>query len=358
MEKFYILCINPGSTSTKLAVFENENLLFQENSSHKLEELKRFKRVIEQYEMRKKAIIDFLNKNNFPFEKLSALGCRGGTLYPLPSGTYIINEKMVEDCKTSKFGEHPANLAPILGYEFSKIYNLKAFIVDPPSTDEMDPIAKYTGLPIFKRKSLFHALNQKAIARKIAKNLSKNYEDLNLIVAHLGGGISIGIHSEGKVIDVNNALDGEGPMTPERAGTLPAGDLVKLCFSGEYELEIFQKMMVGKGGWIAYLGTNDAREVEKKIQEGDKLAEEIVKATAYQIAKFIGSLAPVVKGRIDAIVLTGSLAYYTRLVEDIKERVEFIAPVFVYPGEEEMKALCEGVLRVLKGEEKAKVYTY
>jgi butyrate kinase len=263
---------------------------------------------------------------------------------------------MVEDLRMGLLGQHASNLGGILAREIASQLNIPAFIVDPVVVDEMEEVARLSGMPDIERISIFHALNQKAVARRAARDLGKSYEEANLIVAHLGGGISVGAHKKGRVVDVNNALDGEGPFSPERAGGLPAEGLLKLCFSGKYTMDEIKKKMVGKGGLVAYLKTNDAREVEKMIEEGNKEAELIYRAMAYQIAKEIGNCAAVLCGQVDAIVLTGGIAHSKMLTGWIKERVEFISQVMTYPGEDEMSALAEGGLRVLRGEEKAKEY--
>nr|WP_250160247.1 butyrate kinase [Caloranaerobacter azorensis] len=288
--------------------------------------------------------------------KLSAVVGRGGLLKPIAGGTYKVNERMLEDLKVGVLGEHASNLGGILAHEIASQLNIPAFIVDPVVVDEMEDVARISGMPELERKSIFHALNQKAVARRAAKELGKAYNEVNLIVAHLGGGISVGAHKNGRVIDVNNALDGEGPFSPERTGGLPVGDLVKLCFSGKYTLAEMKKKIKGNGGLVAYLGTNDAREVVKMIENGDKKAELVYKAMAYQVAKEIGSLAAVLEGKVDGIILTGGIAYDKRFTKWIIDRVSFISKVFVYPGEDEMIALAEGGLRVLRGEEEAKVY--
>ncbi len=263
---------------------------------------------------------------------------------------------MLDDLKVGVLGEHASNLGGVLAYEIAEQLNIEAFIVDPVVVDEMNHIARISGMPEIKRKSILHALNQKAVARRAAEEIGKPYNDLNLIVTHLGGGISVGAHKKGRVIDVNNALDGEGPFSPERSGGLPVGDLVKLCFSGKYTQDEIKKLIKGNGGLVAYLGTNDGREVVKMIEDGNKHAEVVYKAMAYQVAKEIGSCSAVLKGKIDAIVLTGGLAYDKMFIKWISDSVDFISKVLVYPGEDEMIALAQGGLRVLNGEEEAKRY--
>jgi len=357
MEKvFTILTINPGSTSTKIAIFKNNTPIFEKTLRHSAWEIAQFNKIIDQYEFRKKVILEALQDINFDLNELDAVVGRGGLLKPIPGGTYKVNDRMVEDLKIGVQGEHASNLGGILAKEIASSLNIPAFIVDPVVVDEMDDVARISGMPEIERKSIFHALNQKAVARRAAKDMGKRYDEVNLIVAHLGGGISVGAHRKGRVVDVNNALDGEGPFSPERSGGLPVGDLAKLCFSGKYTENEIRKKIVGKGGLVAYLGTNDGREVVKMIKEGDKKAELIYQAMAYQVAKEIGACAAVLEGKIDAVILTGGLAYDELFTGWIKERVSFIAPVLVYPGEDELLALAEGALRVLKGEEEAKEY--
>jgi len=353
---YKILVINPGSTSTKVALFANKNLLFEKKIQHSTEELSVFSKINDQFEFRRKIILNFLKEKNINLSSLDAIVGRGGLLRPIPSGTYRVNKQMIEDLKNSKRGEHASNLGGILAYSIAEELSIPAYIVDPVVTDEMEPIARISGMPEISRISVLHALNQKTIARKAADDLGKKYEKTNLIVAHLGGGISVGIHSQGKVIDVNNALNGEGPFAPERSGGLPVGALVDLCFSGKFSREEIMKKIVGKGGLVAYLNTNDIREVLKRIEQGDQYAKLILEAMAYQVAKEIGAGATVLKGQVDAIILTGGIAYNSEFIELIKDRISFLSLVMVYPGEEEMTALCEGALRVLRGEEVEKIY--
>lgn len=355
-EVFRLLVINPGSTSTKIAVFDNEKPVFEETIRHSTEELAPYATVADQFEFRKNMILDTLNAKGINITKLSAVIGRGGLLKPIESGIYEVNDAMLKDLREAKRGQHASNLGGILAYEIASPLHIPAYIVDPVVVDELDDIARITGMPELERISIFHALNQKAVARRAAKDLGKAYEELNLIVAHLGGGISVGAHKKGRVVEVNNALDGEGPMSPERAGTLPVGGLIKLCYSGKYTIDEIKKKIVGKGGLVAHLGTNDGREVVKRIEAGDKHAELVYKAMAYQVAKEIGACAAALEGKVDAICLTGGLAYDKLLTGWIKESVEFISQVLIYPGEDEMIALAEGGLRVLRKEEEPKVY--
>lgn len=358
MQEIYrLLIINPGSTSTKIAIFDNEKPILETTLRHSNEELSPYKTVADQFEFRKNVILETLNANGINITKLSAVVGRGGLLKPIESGTYRVNNLMLDDVREAVRGQHASNLGALIANEIASQLNIPAFIVDPVVVDEMDDIARISGMPEIERISIFHALNQKAVARRAARDLGKAYEELNLIVAHLGGGISVGAHRNGKVVDVNNALDGEGPFSPERTGTLPVGSLIKLCYSGKYTIDELKKKIVGKGGLVAYLGSNDGREVQAMVEQGNKDAELVYKAMAYQVAKEIGSCAAVLEGKVDAVVITGGLAYDKMfLVNWIKERTSFIADALVYPGEDEMIALAEGGLRVLRGEEQAKEY--
>jgi butyrate kinase len=354
---FKILVINPGSTSTKLAIFENENLIISKTLRHDSNELKNYQKIVDQYQFRKRIIEEFLEENGYSMNDFSAVIGRGGLLKPIKGGTYIVNEKMVKELMECKYGEHASNLGGILAYELAKKFEIPAFIADPVVVDEMMPEAKLSGHPDFERKSIFHALNQKAVARKAAAELGKKYEEVNLIVAHMGGGISIGAHMKGKVVDVNNALDGDGPFTPERSGTLPLTQLIDLCYSGEYTYEQMKKKIKGEGGLMSYLNTNSAIEVQKMIDNGDEYAKTVYQAMVYQIAKWIGKMAAVLKKDVDAIVLTGGLAYDKKyMVKWLTEYVQYIAKVIVYPGGDEERALALAALRVLTGSEKAKNY--
>lgn len=353
---YKILVINPGSTSTKVALFENEKKVLEKNLFHPADELKKYTRVVDQKQLREEVIYEYLKENNILKCGLDAVVGRGGLLRPIKSGTYLINDKMLEDLKTNKFGEHAADLGGIIANDISKDCQIKAFIVNPIVVDEMDDIARISGMPEVERVSIFHALNQKAVAYNYAKSINKKYTDMNLIVVHLGGGISIGAHEKGRVIDVNNALNGEGPFSPERSGGIPVHNLVKICYSGEYTENEMYKKINGNGGLVAYLGTNDAKKVVENIKKGDKKSELIYKAMAYQTAKEIGGAATVLKGIVDAIILTGGIANDSMLVNLIKDRVSFISKVEVIPGEKEMESLAEGALRVLTGEEEPGIY--
>jgi butyrate kinase len=354
--EYRILVINPGSTSTKIGVYSNEVSIFEKTIRHESEIISSFSNIIDQYEFRKKTILEALDHEGMNISKLSAVCGRGGLLRPIEGGTYDVNEQMLKDLRKGYSGQHASNLGGIIAYEIASGLNIPSFIVDPVVVDELDPIARLSGVPEIERKSIFHALNQKAVARRVAKDLGKRYEDLHLVVTHMGGGITVGVHKNGRVIDVNNGLHGDGPFSPERAGTVPAGDLVSLCFSGEYYRDEVMKKLVGQGGLVGYLGTNDAVKVENMIKAGDEKAKKVYDAMAYQVSKEIGSAAAVLSGKVDAIVLTGGLAYGKEFVSLITDRVKWIADVVVHPGENELQALAEGALRVLKGEEKAKTY--
>jgi len=352
---FKLLVINPGSTSTKVSYFEDEKEIYREKIEHSIEELKNFKRVFDQYEFRKLRVLDFLKRHSINEKELFCIVGRGGISKPVSAGTYIISEKMIEDLRNSPI-EHASNLGPVIAYEIAKSLGIPAYTVDPITVDEFQDIARITGLKEINRRSRFHALNTRYVAKKRAEMFGKKIEDFNFIVVHLGGGISVGAHKKGRVVDVNNALNGDGPFAPERAGSLPTQDLVDLCFSGKYTFEEMKKKLAGNGGLVSLLGTNDAREVEKRIQNGDSYAKLCYEAMAYQTSKTIGEMASVLKGEIDAIVITGGIAYSKMLTDWIIERVSFLGRILLYPGEDEMEALNSGALRVLRKEEEAKIY--
>ena len=355
--KHKILAINPGSTSTKIALFEDEECVYKKTLKHSTEELSVFDRIGDQFPFRKEVILNELKASNIEISDVEIVMGRGGLTHPLVSGVYEVNEAMTRDLLEAKVGEHACNLGGLIANDIAKQIGAKAYIADPVVVDELDEIARFSGHPNFPRISIFHALNQKIIARQLAKELGRKYEELNLIGVHLGGGISVGAHRKGKVVDVNNALNGEGPFTPERSGTLPAGLLVEACFSGKYTKKEIGQMLKGKGGYVAYLGTNDAQEVENMVKSGNKDAEKIYNAMAYQIAKEIGGLAASAMSMdVDAIYLTGGIAYDKSFCEMIKARVGKIAPVYVFPGEDEMKALALNALMLLNGETTAKEY--
>ncbi|MFA5519021.1 MAG: butyrate kinase [Spirochaetota bacterium] len=353
-----ILVINPGSTSSKIAVFNGEECIFTTNISHSIEELSKLQNYEDQYEFRKKLIKNELLKMDIAIDDIKVIVGRGGSLKPLPSGVYSINEAMRIDLKDGwEDSKHGANLAGFIVEEMSKeIPGSQGMVADPPVVDELDDVARLTGHPDFSKRTVFHALNQKAIARKHAKEKGLVYENLNLIVAHLGGGISIGAHRKGRIVDVNNCLDGDGPFSPERSGSLPVGDLAKLCFSGTVTYDEVRKKLVGQGGMIAYLGTNDVREVEQMISKGNKKAELVYEAMIYQVSKDIGAMFTVLKGEVDAILLTGGIVYSSKVVDRIRERTGKLAEIYIYPGEDEMGALAMNGLMVLRKEIQLKEY--
>ncbi len=383
-----ILVINPGSTSTKISVYEGAKELFTKTLRHTSEELAPYSNIKDQTSFRTGEVKRALGENNIKIENLDIIVARGGLLHPIPSGVYGVNDKMLKDVESACYGEHASNLGAMVANEIvTEIKNLfrkpdeqsqtclsyamarksctnvnvfakqiNAIIADPVVVDELEPIARITGLPIFPKRSIFHALNQKAIAKRYAKEQGKEYKDLNIIVAHLGGGVSVGIHNHGRIVDVNDALNGDGPFSPERSGTLPAMQVAELCFSGKHTLQEVKRMINGKGGVVAHLGTNSFAEVEKRVDEGDKEAKLISDAFGYNIAKAIGGVATVVEGKVDAILITGGVAYNTPLMKQIEKRVSFIAPVTLYPGEDEMGALASNALAVLNGTEEIKNY--
>ncbi|MCY8977134.1 butyrate kinase [Bacillus atrophaeus] len=351
-----ILILNPGSTSTKIGVFHNERCIFEVTLRHNAEELQRFHSIIDQYGFRKRQILESLHEQGINISKFDAVCARGGLLRPIEGGTYEVNDVMIEDLKSGYAGQHASNLGGIIAREIADGLNIPSYIVDPVVVDEMSALAKISGMPEIERKSIFHALNQKAVARQAAASLGKRYENMKMIVTHMGGGITVGVHDRGKVADVNNGLHGEGPFSPERAGTVPAGDLVDLCFSGKYTREDIMKKLVGTGGLLGYLDTTDAVRVENMIQSGDEKARLIYNAMAYQVAKEIGAASAVLKGEVEVIVLTGGLAYGKSFVSSIRSYIDWISDVLVYPGENELQSLAQGALRVLLGEEQSKRY--
>jgi butyrate kinase len=355
-EKHRILVINPGSTSTKIALFEDRNPAQSVTERYGADQLKAFSGIAGQKIFRQKVVDEFVRKNGLRDRGFSAVVGRGGLLKPVSGGTYRVNERMLNDLENAVYGEHASNLGAILAAQTAGQFRCPALIVDPVVVDEMIPTARYSGLPSIQRKSIFHALNQKAVARKTAELLNKPYHACRLIVAHLGGGISVGAHDRGRVIDVNNALDGDGPFTPERAGGLPAGDLIGLCYAGKLDEKTLRNSLVGNGGLKAYLGTHDIELIRSgKVSSGYDAAE-VLDAMMYQVAKEIGALAAVLQGQVDAVVLTGGMAYVDELVEKVRSRCAWIAPVKVFPGEMEMEALAMGAYRVLTGEEEALTY--
>lgn len=350
------LIINPGSTSTKIGVFEDETLLFEETLRHSTEEIAQYASIVDQKDFRKNIILDLLKEKDFDMKSLNVVVGRGGMLKPIPGGTYAVTDDLLEDLKIGKQGQHASNLGGILAREIGDEIGAPSFIVDPVVVDELEPIARYSGVPELPRTSVFHALNQKAVAKRYAKETGKAYDSLNLVVVHMGGGVSVGAHRNGKVVDVFNALDGDGAFSPERAGAVPSGALIKMCFSGDFTEKEAYKKIVGNGGFNAYLGTNDMRDVEKMASEGNEKAIELRQAFIQQVAKDIGSMACVLNGKVDQIIVTGGIAYDKGVVEGLKEKAGWIAEFTVYPGEDELLALAQGALRVLKGEEEAMTY--
>lgn len=354
---YKLLIINPGSTSTKIAVFHDKEQVFKKNIKHSTEEVSKFEKIADQFEFRKDVIMSELKAEGIDLTGLTAVIGRGGLLHPLTSGVYEVNAAMIRDLNEAANGEHACNLGGLIANSIAKEFGVKAYIADPVVVDEMDDVARYSGHPLFPRKSIFHALNQKIIARTHAKAVNRKYEDLNLIGIHLGGGISVAAHKKGRVVDVNNALNGDGPFTPERSGVLPSGPLMNACFSGKYTKKDIDLMLKGQGGFVAYLGTNDALTVEKEVRAGNKEWEKVYRAMAYQIAKEVGGLAASAFSMdVDGIFVTGGMAYDKLFCSILNDHLHKIAPVFVYPGEDEMAALAMNGVMVLDGEVEAKMY--
>lgn len=358
MEDIYIIAINPGSTSTKIAVYRNKECIFEENIKHSTEELAPYEKITDQFEFRKQAILKRLNGIKVDRDKVRVIMGRGGLVHPIESGVYRVNEKMKHDLVNSPVGEHASNLGGFIAEDLAKEFpNAEAYITDPVVVDEMDEIARVAGHPAFKRQSVFHALNQKATARRHSIAVGKKYEELNLIVVHLGGGISIGAHRNGRVVDVNHAIGGEGPFSPERTGSIPVIDAVRLAYSRKYTEKKFTKMLIGQGGLAAHLGTNNAYEVEQRVKNGDPHATLIYEAMAYQVSKFIGTMAVVLKGKVDGILITGGIAYDKWFVDKLREYAGWVGPFFIYPGENEMEALAMNAWRAIQGEVEVKEYS-
>jgi len=351
MKLFRVLVVNPGSTSTKVAVYDGTAVVCSGVLRHETSELGRFARILDQFEFRSRVIEEQLAEHCIDPKTLDAVIGRGGLMRPVRGGVLAVDDAMLEDLEAAVGGEHASNLGALIAAKIARRLGIPAFVADPIVVDELEEVARISGMPEIQRISIFHALNQKATARRAARELGRAYDDVNLIVAHMGGGITVGAHRKGRVVDVNNGLNGDGPFAPERSGGLPVAQLVRLCFSGRYTEQEMLTKITGKGGLAAYLGTSDAREVEKQIDSGDPRALLIYSAMAYQVAKEIGAMAAALAGQVDGIVLTGGLAHDARLVRWITSRVSFIARVFVYPGEEEMEALRDAALRVLAGEE-------
>ena len=353
---YKLLIINPGSTSTKIGVYSDKKEVLVETLRHSSDEIAKYDSIFEQKGFRKEVIMNVLKENNIDLNSLDAIVGRGGMLRPIPGGTYEVTDKLLEDLKVGVSGQHASNLGGILASEIANEVGIRSFIVDPVVVDELQDVARISGIPELPRRSIFHALNQKAVAKRYAKENGSKYDDLNLVVVHMGGGVSVAAHRGGLVVDVNNTLDGDGPFSPERSGSVPVGDLVKLCFSGKYtQSEIYSKI-VGKGGYVAYLNTNDARDVLKAREEGNEYASLIFDAFIYQICKAIGEMSTVLNGKVNQIILTGGIAYSPIVVNAIKEKVQWISDLTIYPGEDELLALAQGAIRVLNGEEEAREY--
>ena len=352
MEK--ILVINPGSTSTKIAVYEDDRQLFVNSIEHADEEIEKYDAIYDQYEFRKKLVLEELEKNGVKASELTCVMSRGGLLPPVPAGAIRVNQDMCDQLRLHPVNEHASNLGAPIAFSIAEENDIPAFIYDPVTVDEMIQLAKYTGIPEMRRRSLGHNLNMRAMAHRYAADSGKKFEDVTVITVHMGGGTTVGVYQNGKIIDIIN--DEEGPFSPERAGGLPAPQVIDIAFSGEYDIKALKKKLKNSSGLQAYLGTKDARTVEKMIDDGDENAKTVYQAMAYQLSKAIGELATVVNGKVDAIVLTGGIAYSKIFTDWIKERVSFIAPVVIYPGENEMDALANGALRVLRGEEEAMTF--
>ena len=352
---YKVLTINPGSTSTKIALYGEQGELWNQTLRHPAEEIAHFGRIAEQFEWRLSLILEAMEARGESLSELSAVVGRGGLTKPVMGGTYEVTTALIDELRTTPM-EHASNLGAPLADAIARKAGVKAYIVDPPTVDELQPTARVSGVKALPRLSVFHALNQKAVARRYAAEIGKPYEELNLVVAHMGGGVSVGAHRKGCVIDVNNALDGEGPIAPERAGSLPAGSLVELCFSGKYTKAEVKKMLCGKGGVVDLLGTNSMIEVRERAAAGDEEASLVLEAMCYSIAKNIGAMAAALDGKVDAVILTGGLAYSEVITDKIAHRISFIAPIEIYPGEDEMLALAESGLAVLRGEREAKIY--
>jgi len=352
-----ILVINPGSTSTKMAVYDDAKPIHLRSIAHDAEDLKQFNEAIDQFEFRKNLVLDELKKVGIPLKFDAVIG-RGGLVKPVEGGVYEINEKMIEETKSIPLHKHACNLGCMIAYDIAQqIPGCRSFIADPGVVDELNEYARISGSPLMNRICIWHALNQRAIARRYANEIGTTYDQLNLIICHLGGGISIAAHEHGRAVDANNALDGEGPFSPERAGSLPAADLIRLCFSGKYTEPQLLKRIAGQAGVTAHLGTNDMRLVEKRIMEGDKKAELIMNAMIYHVAKNIVAEGAVLCGKIDAILLTGGLARSEYIINRLRKRIEWLAPIHCYPGEDEMEALAQNALLVLQGKLEARQYT-
>ena len=352
-----ILVINPGSTSTKIAVFDGEKEVFSKILRHDAEELQKLGSITDQKDYRRQIVSEALRENDIQLTDFAAIACRGGLVRQIPSGTYRVNDALVRDSLIGVSGQHASNLGALIGHELETESGVPAYIVDPPVVNELSEVAKYSGHPLIERICVFHALNQKAVARRYAASIGRPYEDLNLLVCHMGGGISVGAHVHGRVLDTEDSVSGEGPFSPERAGSLPVNGVIDLCFRGDMTREEIKKMLTRKGGLLAYTGTNSMQELLRLAADGDVKIQKALDAFYYQVAKEIGAMSIAMKGQVDQIILTGGIAHSEIVTNAISALVDWIAPVTVYPGEDEMQALAQGVLRVLRGEEEAKDYT-
>ena len=351
-----ILVINTGSTSSKIGFYDSGEKHFEQNLTHSAEEIAKYESVMDQTPMRRDAITNFLSDRGISLESIDLVMARGGLITPIQTGVYEVNQDMRDALMEGKDGVHACNLSALLADDIAKMVGCKAFIADPPMADEMLPEVKVGGLPEFPRKTLFHALNSRAMVRRYARSVGKTNKDVTVIVAHMGGGSSVSLHRNGQVIDTTDALGGDGPISPERAGTVPGFPLVEMCFSGKYSKAEIKKKLVGKGGAVAYFGTNDIREVLSRASNGDEDCATFLKGFCVSVAKYIGALATVVGGKVDAIVLTGGIAHSKDITADIAERVSFIAPVEVYAGENELESLAENGYGILSGEFENKEY--
>lgn len=353
---YRLLIINMGSTSTKAGVYLNHSLVWMHTISHPRDEITSYLHFMDQYSYRLDAVLALLAEKEERPENFQAIVSRGGTVQPVRGGTYTITENMLRDSQSGKYGDHPCNIGGQIAYNLGKKYGIPAFTVDPPVCNELREEATYSGLPEIERTACFQALNHRAAARKYCRAHHAAYEDVNLIVAHMGGGITVAAHEKGRITDVNNGLAGDGPFALERSGGLPVGGLIRLCYSGQYSLDEMLRRVNGRGGMAAYLGTVNGKEVQQRIDSGDVKADTVTRAMAYQVSKEIGSIAAAMCGQVDAILLTAGLAYWEYFVSLIKSRVSFIAPVILYPGENELESLALGALRVLENEEALQNY--
>lgn len=351
-----VLVVNPGSTSTKIAVFEGMTRLFDHSISHSAESLAAYATIAAQFEFRRTAVLGALESRGFDLSGLGAVVGRGGLLHPIPGGVYLVNEAMLSDIRAAKYGEHASNLGALIAEDIARPLGIPAFIADPVVVDELSDLARVSGHKLFSRISIFHALNQKAVARRFASERGRRYEDVTVIVAHMGGGVSVGLHRNGNVVDVNQALNGEGPFSPERSGTLPMNQLVKLCFSGKYTEKQVMKILAGEGGMVSFIGSNDMRDAERLYKAGDPVGTLYFRAFIYQVGKAVGALGAAAHGKVDGIILTGGIAYDAEVCAGISSMCSFIAPVVAYPGEGELDALAQAGLAALSGQAEIQEY--